>query len=260
METPDECNKGHNSTQGRSASVVTNAEVVCELLPWDSAHFGVRVARVEPNRLTPATVANIEAWLKSNPVNCLYFLAAPEAETLRLAAESGFRFVDARVTLECNLSKVTPAKSGTNVRSAVSDDLDELRRIASESHHDSRFYVDGNFPRAACDELYRIWITKGFENKHGAVFVAEQDGKAVGYNSIYESDGDGVISLIAIDSMYRGRSLATQLMNRSEAWFRQQNVERVTVPTQAANVPALRLYESRGFKIAKVEPWFHRWL
>jgi GNAT superfamily N-acetyltransferase len=215
--------------------VVTDAGVVCKLLPWDTAHFGVRVAKVEPNRLTSATLANIEAWLKSNPVDCLYFLATPEAETLRLAAQAGFRFVDARVTLECELSKVIPAKSITHVRRAVSEDMDELRRIASESHHDSRFYIDGNFLRAACDELYRIWITKAFENRQGAVFVAEQDGKAVGYNSIYTSGGDGVISLVAVDPKYRGRNLATQLLTSSEAWFRQQNVERVIVPTQAAS-------------------------
>jgi len=134
-----------------------------------------------------------------------------------------------------------------------------LQRIASESHHDSRFYVDGNFSREACDELYRIWIRKDFDNKAGAVFVAEQDNKPVGYNSIYPSDGDGVISLTAIDSRYRGSGLATHLMNRSEAWFHEQNVRRITVPTQVANIPALRLYESRGFKIAKVEHWFPRW-
>jgi hypothetical protein len=44
------------------------------------------------------------------------------------------------------------------LRTAVEEDLDELQEIASESHHDSRFYVDGNFSRSACDELYRIWI------------------------------------------------------------------------------------------------------
>ncbi len=88
---------------------------LCKHLPWDSAHFGVRVARVEANRLTRETVSEIDAWLKANPM-------------------------------------------------------------------------------------------------------------------------------------------------RAEAWFRERSIERVTVPTQAANIPALRLYESRGFKISKVEPWFHRWL
>jgi dTDP-4-amino-4,6-dideoxy-D-galactose acyltransferase len=233
---------------------------ICKILPWDSSHFGVRVARVETNRLKPETVADINVWLNANAVDCLYFLAVPEAETMKLAAGAGFRFVDARVTLDYVLPKNPCSESSGCVRTAVSKDIPELQRIASESHHDSRFYVDGNFARPACDELFRIWITKGFENKEGVVFVAEQDNKPVGYNSIYTSESEGVISLIAIDSSYRGRGLATHLMNRAEAWFRQHNVERVTVPTQAANIPALRLYESRGFKIAKVEPWFHRWL
>jgi dTDP-4-amino-4,6-dideoxy-D-galactose acyltransferase len=238
---------------------VADADAICKLLPWDSAHFGMRIARVQLDHLTPASLASIERWLKSNPVDCLYFLATPQAETLRLAAESGFRFVDTRVTLECDLTSAPLAKTNTNIRPAVSDDLPVLTRIASESHHDSRFYVDGNFPPAACDELYRIWITKAFENRQGVVFVAELGGKAVGYSAISASDGDGIISLIAIDAMYRGRAIATHLMNRSETWFRQHNVRRVHVPTQASNVPALRLYESQGFKVARTEPWFHRW-
>jgi len=234
--------------------------VICKVLPWDSSHFGLRIARVETNRLDPSVLAEIDVWLNANPVDCLYFLAAPESETLKLAAKAGFRFVDARVTLDYVLPKNARAESSGYVRTATREDLPELQRIASESHHDSRFYVDGNFARPACDELYRIWISKGLENKEGRVFVAEQDSKLVGYNSIYQSEGEGTISLIAIDSRYRGQGLATHLMNRAEQWFREQNVERVTVPTQAANIPALRLYESRGFKITKVEPWFHRWL
>ena len=70
---------------------------------------------------------------------------------MRLAARNGFRFVDARVTLKSPIR----AESFTEVpriRRVRAEDISELRRIAGESHHDTRFYVDGNFSRETCDE------------------------------------------------------------------------------------------------------------
>lgn len=235
------------------------SQSVCEILPWDSAHFGLTVASVNSSRLTQSSVAEIERWLKADGlVDCLYLRALPEPETMKLAARSGFRFVDARFTLGHAVGGAQHSRSD-HVRPTRHEDLAELRRIASESHHDSRFYVDGNFRREACDEMYRIWITKQFEDEGCAVFTAEQDRKAVGYISVNSEQGEGRITLIAVDSHYRGRGLAKQLIHRAELWLHVEGITRVSVPTQAANIVALRLYESCGFRVCKVEPWYHRW-
>jgi ribosomal protein S18 acetylase RimI-like enzyme len=226
-------------------------------LAWDSAHFRIRVAQVNSTRLTPALATQISAWLKQNAVDCLYFLATPEAHTLRLAAELGFRFVGARVTLESSPRDAPPDPRLT--RPAAPADMAELRRIAAESHHDSRFYLDGKFRREDCDQLYRLWITKGFTDKDGAVFVADLDGRPAGYISINATARQGHISLLAVDAQYRGRRLATELLRRADSWFRSRDVATVIVPTQAGNIPALRLYGSYGFLISKIEPWYHRW-
>jgi dTDP-4-amino-4,6-dideoxy-D-galactose acyltransferase len=237
------------SNDGMSTECVTK-------LPWDSKHFGIEIARVNGNRLSESLVSEIEEWLAANPVDCLYFSAALEANTLRYAAELGFRFIDARVTLETAPRLTEPAKG---IRVATHEDLPDLCRIASESHHDSRFYADGRFDRNACDKLYRIWISNGLSDENGVVFVPDMEGKAAGYISIHAKDGAGQISLLAVDTPFRRFHLGTELIRAANAWFLAQGVSRIEVPTQAGNIPAIRLYEKSGFLVWKVEPWYHRW-
>jgi len=232
-----------------------NADIITRL-PWDSKHFGIDVAKVNANRLTEQSVCEVQAWLGTNTIDCLYFMAVPEAATLQYAAGLGFRFVDARVTLE---SAPRPTLAARGIRLATPGDLPNLYRIAAESHHDSRFYVDGRFKLDACNELYRIWITKGLSDEGGAVFVPDIDGNPAGYISINVKNGVGHISLLAVDAQYRGRHLATELMRAANSWFLSREVTKFEVPTQAGNIPALRLYESCGFRISQIEPWYHRW-
>jgi len=203
-------------------------------------------------------VDDIRQWLCANPVDCLYLLAEPEPETMRLAARNGFRFVDSRVTLE------SPIRAGSftetpRIRPARAADISELRRIAGESHRDTRFYVDGNFSREACDELYRIWIEKAVNNPNGAAFVAVPDERPVGYISCSVTDSAGHIGLLAVDSACRGASLGSELVRQACAWMRSHGASSVKVPTQGANVPGLRLYEKCGFAISSVGLWYHRW-
>jgi ribosomal protein S18 acetylase RimI-like enzyme len=278
----------------------------CRYLPWDSAHFGMRIGRVNATRLTPGVLADIDRWSRLQSIDCLYFLSDPDPAAMRLAAEAGFRYVDARTTLAAELTKpaeapairpatlddgagavlsrahsgealairpatlddgagavLSHAHSGEApaIRPATLDDLPELRRIAGESHRDTRFYADGRFPTGACDELYRIWIGRSCSEPEfaDAVFVAEQEHHAAGYVSCRLADGAGEIGLLAVDGKYRGLGLGEQLVRRAGSWFRERGAPRASVVTQGANVRALRLYQKCGFFVAAVQFWYHRW-
>jgi dTDP-4-amino-4,6-dideoxy-D-galactose acyltransferase len=148
------------------------------------------------------------------------------------------------------------------VREANTEDIPYLKQLAKRSHKDSRFYADGNFPAAACDELFAIWVERSVRDRDfaGAVLVPQLEGhQAAGYITCAIKDSVGEIGLIAVDEKTRKMGLGTRLLAESAKWFAGQGAERVSVVTQGCNVPALRMYERYGFTIESVQLWFHWW-
>ena len=159
----------------------------CQYLTWDSNHFGLRIGRVNASKLTPTLLTKISEWERQYSIDCLYLLADPEAQTMQLAAEARFRFVDIRSTFEIELPGMVPSEQSDNIRLATPDDIQDLRRIAGETHRESRFYTDGNFALNACDELYRFWVERSCQDRQfaSAVLVAEWEARPVAYISCY---------------------------------------------------------------------------
>ncbi|MGA9624552.1 MAG: GNAT family N-acetyltransferase [Bryobacteraceae bacterium] len=238
-----------------------DARDCCRYLWWDSEHFGARIGCVNATRLTAALLADIDQWASSHSIDCLYFLAEPDPLTMRLAACMGFRFVDARVTFEAQLPRPASPEETRSIRLATLNDIPDLRRIAGESHRDSRFYVDGNFPPSACGEMYRVWIERSCREPGlaCAVFVAERERCPVGYISCRVATEVGHIGLVAVDGKCRNLGLGARLVCQALSWFGAQGVRRVAVVTQGSNVPAQRLYQKSGFLISSVQLWYHRW-
>jgi dTDP-4-amino-4,6-dideoxy-D-galactose acyltransferase len=239
----------------------------CEVLAWDSEFFGCRIGRIVPigatgDRLDRAVLAEVDAWCRTEAIDCLYFLAGSgDPATAALAEESGFRLVDLRVTLE---GPLTPGPSPIPVRQSRIEDIPALRRIAAASHHDSRFYADPHFDRGRCDELYATWIEKSCRGEGAdVVLVAEADGAAAGYIScrmLSEGTGlIGLIGLIAVDAAARGRGLGGALVGAAQSWLAARGASRVRVATQGRNARAQRFYQAHGLLTQSIGLWFHRW-
>lgn len=233
-------------------------------LPWDTDFFGVRVGRVQAARLAPDSVAAILRWNEANRIRCLYFSADGSCgETLALAHDAGFQFVDMRVDLSVNLTPSGgPAPRLPGIRIATPDDLPLLEAIARKAHTDTRFFKDRRFPIARAEDLYAVWIRRDLAQHH--VLVATPEGRpetAVGYiTCLVDATGQqGRIGLIAVADSHQGRGLGRALVAAGLAWFRSAGCTRANVATQAANIAAQRLYQSVGFRSRECSAWFHRW-
>ncbi len=239
-------------------------DALCQYLDWDSNFFGVRIARLTPNRLISDDLQRALAWCHSHDIDCIYFLAdAGDADTVRLVEDNRFRFVDIRVTLEIQL-RINRAGADSVIHGVIRacrpEDIPALRAIARVSHRDSRFYHDPNFPESLCDALYETWIEKSCHGYAEAVLVAELDQQAVGYISCHLPDPDeGQIGLFAIAGAAQGKGLGQRLVNESLCWFAEQGRKQVTVVTQGRNCKAQRLYQRCGFFAHSVQLWYHRW-
>jgi dTDP-4-amino-4,6-dideoxy-D-galactose acyltransferase len=231
----------------------------CEVLDWDSAFFGFRIARLREARLTALTVTDSLEWAYREKIRCLYFLTACHAyETMDLAGANGFRIADVRVTLARELK--TDPGSTESVRAFDESDLPAIQTIAAGSHRDSRFYNDPGFPEERCEQLYRTWIERSCHGYADKVLVAEYQQRPAGYVSCHlHSDGTAAIGLLAVADWARGIGLGGQLVTGALHFFARAGSKRVTVVTQGRNCAAQRLYQNCGFRSASMELWYHRW-
>lgn len=232
------------------------------MLAWDTEHWGFPVARLDGGHLSPDSLPDILEWCAWNQVRCLYFAAEPASpETLQGVFVGGFRFVDVRVDLELRLIEATIPTNGTRLRPASGSDMVALKQLARTAHMDSRFFKDPEFDRERAEQLYMRWLDRDHEEHVVLCVTAPNIPKEPwGYVTCQlESAGVGRIGLIAVADAHRGKGLGRALVEGAIAWFKERNVSVLHVATQAANVPAMRLYEAAGFRTEQVKVWFHRW-
>jgi ribosomal protein S18 acetylase RimI-like enzyme len=237
----------------------------CELLPWDSKHFGFTIARLRGGPLTEKDAVAVDAWCAHAGVRCLYFEAAPDdLPTSLTAAKQGYRLVDIRLVFEQQLraEDLSPGLSlDAPVRSARPQDIGALETIARESFRPSRYYFDEGFPRDQVDQMYAIWVGQSVSGNDESVLVSGQIGRPDGLITCHLDHGGslGRIGLVGIEDQVRGRGIARALVLAALSWFRSRGSERVQVTTQGRNIAAQRLYQRCGFLTHSVSLYYHKW-
>lgn len=239
-----------------------DTSLLATILEWDSNFFGKKIGRVTGSKLTPALAAQINDWAIANHVNCLYFLAIiDDSITSQTAENEGYHLTDVRVTLEHRLrNQIIPPIDAARIRSAQESDIEQLRIISRNNHSDSRFYYDGHFDFAKCDELYAVWIEKSVRGAADQVLVWDENGTAVAYvTGKLLSDGNGSVELVGVHPDWQGKGIGYILTMQLLAWFQRQGAKRVTVVTQGRNIGAQVLYQRCGFVTFSTELWYHKW-
>jgi dTDP-4-amino-4,6-dideoxy-D-galactose acyltransferase len=237
---------------------MTETEPPCELLEWDSAFFGVSIARARSDRLDAGAAGALVDWCQMHGVDCLYFLAADDNQTHRLLRDNGFKAVDERVTLRRVVG--AGATTASDVRLARAADVPALREIAAVSHRDSRFYGDARFDRDRCDDLYRTWIERSCSGWADAVLVADREGVPAGYLTIHQrSPGEAAIGLLAVSLGQQRQGVGRELIGGALEWANRRGIERMSVVTQGRNEASLAFYRSAGFTVTASATWYHRW-
>jgi RimJ/RimL family protein N-acetyltransferase len=237
----------------------------CRELPWDTAFFHRRTARVIPSRLTEDTLAAVLRWSAEHSVQWLHFLAdCDHAETVWLATRAGFDFTDTRLTLrlEGPARVAAPAlPAGVIVRPSERRDVPELKSIAASAHTHSRFFYDRCLPAADARRLFETWIERSCLHEIADhVVVAEHDGRVVGYvTARIHPDGGGRIGLVGVDEQARGHGLGLAMAQTMLLWLEAQGCPVIDVVTQGRNIAARRIYERCGFMSYSVQLWYHRW-
>ena len=234
-------------------------------LPWDTEHFGCRIARANMRQLDADGYHLLETWCREQSIDCLYFLAkAGDQATISELQNRQFSFVDIRLIFEYSLPSA-PSYAGIEnlaFRMSNEEDVPRFIEIAKNSYKESRFYADPNFDSEKVSLMYQIWLTKSITTDFAdAVIVAELEGKAVGYATCHlnRPPNEGNIGLLGVAESARGIGLGQSIVHCAGQWFQRQGMKQVNVVIQGSNIAVQRMYQRCGFVTRSVELWFHKW-
>ncbi|MEO8425615.1 MAG: GNAT family N-acetyltransferase [Verrucomicrobiota bacterium] len=250
----------------------TGFALLCRL-PWDTNQLCIPVARLDflistGDYLNQCRIHS--ALLKAvcdfcNRESIGYLSARIDAsEISALHALEGFGFVtlDGILTFGMKLKKKAPANSAAKVsiRPATQKDNNVLAELARSSYLFDRFHTDPVILKVLADELFASWVRNSCSGKVAdSVIVAENGSGVVGFvtcklqhdSKNYLGTTIGNIVLVATVKEAQGQGIARALTQASLDWFSRQEVDIVEVGTQLRNIPAVRLYESSGFRLVK---------
>lgn len=93
--------------------------------------------------------------------------------------------------------------------------------------------------------------------KHGTMFIAEQDGRPVGWAFAYEEHGElfiteperrhGFLAEIYVTPSARGAGHGKALIQACEVWSKARGHSVMTIGVLAANQSAIRAYQASGY-------------
>jgi len=232
-------------------------------LAWDSAFFGLRLARVTGETLDAGAVDEVITAGGNQRLDCLVLLlSASDAASIRVAEDAGFRLVDSRLTLERPAGLPPPPRpAGILIRDHRTEDVPALESIAAEAHRGTRFWRDERFSPERAAELYRTWIRQECRGGAARVLVADEEGSPTGYLSCHrDAGGEARIGLLGVRSDRRGQGVGAALLAAAMTWLAEGGSPAVGVVTQGHGIDAQRLYQRAGFLTVRMDFWFHRWL
>ncbi len=235
------------------------------ILEWDSSFFGIPVAAIHPDRLSPDQLGEVVTLLKREKIRLAYWASDPDDDaSQRAARDCRGLMVDRKITYVVDTGRAAPAADRPTWAVEEYDGLfpsDELENLAVQAGNYSRFRVDPRIPEGKFVEMYKTWIRKSVDRQIAeVVLVVRHLGKIVGMVTVGEKNGRGDIGLIAVDDGMRGKQVGAALVFAAQAWAFGKGCASAQVVTQSTNVAACRLYEKCGYRIDRIEHVYHFWL
>lgn len=190
---------------------------------------------------------------RETPSFCDVRVPVNEIEVANRLQCAGFRLIDTSIQLE---RAIWPVGQSRTSRFAVPEDKAAVQRIAEHSFTFSRFHLDPSIPKSAADRIKRDWAGNFFSGDRGdAMVVSVVDDEVAGFLQLLQQGDVLTIDLIAVDSRFRGKGLARDMIRFAEVEM--MGVERLKVGTQAANARSLHTYVADKFQLMNATYIFH---
>lgn len=202
-----------------------------------------------------ASVLGRPVWRLTDPSHAEDSIQAAWAQGVGLMvyrgpeAPPGFRHVETLITFEGTVSEGCMPEMA---RPATPDDAEVVAEIARVAFMVDRWHADPSIPNDKADAFKAAWARNAVLGRADRVFVAEREGRVIGFNAVMSRDTVLVIDLIAVSPGNQGLGFGRALIEAMGS----MSIERVRVGTQASNAASVALYEALGFEpVSRVETW-----
>jgi ribosomal protein S18 acetylase RimI-like enzyme len=233
---------------------------------WDTSMLSVQVRSLTVLASAPSQLARYAIALQLI-TNCLrdrreilgdcIFVRIPSDDPalLRALTESGFDALVPAVTLGKELRKDSRVvlSSGIELGEVKRDEIDQVQRLSSVAFRWGRFSADMRLPRDGVERLHGTWARNcclGAQADH--VLVARENHQVLGFIALkFQMANEvrvGSIELIAIAELSRRKGVGSALVAEGCKWL-SRFANFVVVRTELPNTPALRMYETHGFRV-----------
>ncbi len=144
------------------------------------------------------------------------------------------------------------------IREATIADEPRIKELINKLHEFEMPMEELYTSRVETAERNLFFFKRRTKNDNGLIFVAEVDGKIIGYavcwiekrpTYLYKVDRVGYISDIFVEQDYRGKGTGSALLSKVLDWFKNKNIKYVELSVLAKNEKAKKFYEKHGFKI-----------
>jgi hypothetical protein len=252
------------------------ALAVARHLEWDSAFFGLPMARVEyvlatDERLVPRVVNEVLTQLCERGARHISARADSADIALVHALErAGFRLMDALVTYTQRPRKepANPVREVGRIRPFEPADGPPLLDIARQGFQNfrGRFHLDPHIPNERCDAFYEEWARQCLTGAMAdTIFVSEGlDGALLGFLAFRRREPVSTVGRVPVFGGGLGAcrpdvpGAYAGLIRAGTVWAH-EHAGVAECQTQNYNFPTIRIYEAVGARYVRAEYTLHAW-
>lgn len=229
---------------------------------FDSKIFGFKVAKISsiddsgsPQDLEENVNELLSDLKKNEFVYATYRIEANKFPLIHALEVKGFMLVDGLISLELKTSDAAEEDS-IEIREAKDGDKKSLEELASSSFFLNRVFNDPFIPKDKARDFYKTWLDNSLSGEAADLVLVYGKEEIEGFTTLQKK---GHIPLTAVSEKSRGKGIAKKLTKATFPYFKKWGASEILIETQMGNVPALRAYQSCGFKIINSHLTF-RWV
>ena len=171
---------------------------------------------------------------------------------------------DTLVSYTCGLRDITPpppSKNGFVIDAAREDDADAISELVDTVFAEYPSHYTANPLLDLCDVVagYREWALSHLRGDNRVAWVARVDGRvaAIACSTFDTSRRECQGVLHGVHPEFSHSGIYTALIRHTQSYFRKFGCNRLTIQTQAWNMPVQRVWTREGFILAEVFETFH---